>query len=135
MKTYQRLVAAVLLAVATTACDALPFGPGDESVEGTWQGTFTSSGASGNGTAQLTLAEDDEDVTGTWSTTDSTGTASGTVTGSRTSAAVTMTLQSGNPAVCSMSVTAVVTDEQMTGTWASTGCATSAGGTISLTKQ
>lgn len=136
MKTYQRLAVAVLLALVAAACGGdSPTSPSSTSVAGTWQGTFTSNNFSGNGTAQVTLAQNGGSVSGTWSTNDPTGAASGTVSGSRNGSSVSITLQPSNPTFCQMSVTASVSGTQMTGTWATVQCTGFASGSISMTKQ
>ena len=137
----------VLLAIcANVGCESGGlFGP-SANVDGTWTGTFMFGAITADVTATLSeSATEDDVVTGSFTATRSnpeTGSSSDTDGGSVTGTigagigmpTVTLTFESTK--YCDWTLTAILDDETITGTWSTAvGCATASSGSATLTRS
>ena len=146
VKSAQSTLVIVLIAVgATTGCeDGGLFGP-STSVTGTWHGTFIFASGTADVTATLAQAEEDK-ITGNFTATRSSpdtgaaddidsGSVVGTVgTGQSEWPTATVTFESTKH--CHWTLTAVLDDETMAGTWSTApGCGSPSSGSATLIRS
>ena len=130
------LAVGLILGLAmVAACDVdSPTSPSG-SLAGTWTGTVIDS-LVGTGTIRITISQSGSTISGTWASTfpdpadNNGGTASGTLSGSSLSA----TLTPSNPSSCPFNVTATVSGNRMTGTYAVFTCTIAVTGSLELTR-
>ena len=104
------------------------------SLTGTWTGTIQDS-LVGAGTARVTIAQSGSSLTGTWSFTAGGDTNSGSLSGSVTGSSLSVTLTPSVPTSCPFQVTATVSGNTITGTYAAFNCTVAISGSINLTRQ
>ncbi len=135
-------ITALTLLVTATACSGVS-SPSRSTettqaanVAGTWAGSSTSNLTSGSIRLTITIAQTGTTLSGSWASSwpdpmsDNAGTLSGTVTGST----VLVTLNSGNPRLCSASATGVLSGNTMSGSYAAIFCSVANGGLFTITR-
>jgi hypothetical protein len=114
-----------------TAPTSAPTSQTVPNLTGTWTGTTFSTGTGTVASAGITFFQTGSALSGTWYAGTTGGTLSGTI---NSSGGVSFTTTPSNPLTCPLSVTAVVANNVISGTWATTGCTEAITGTLSLTK-
>ena len=136
MLRRSRWLLVVLSLVAVNCGGDSPTAPSAPTVTGTWTGTLTSTSIPGLvATVSFTLAQSGSSVSGTWSSTGTFGPSGGTISGTISGSAVSVTASQSDPTLCPLSVTAVVSGSQMTGTYATFNCTEVITGSLSVTKS
>jgi hypothetical protein len=138
-----RILVCCLLLASFAACSSGPAAP-TGGLDGTWSGTLTDS-ASGSGTAQLVLTQTSAGVSGTFviAFPDASRNRSGTAGGTLAASVLVLTLSPSAPLACSpgvtlsgtISATATIVGNRMTGTYSSFTCGGAIGGTIDVTRR
>jgi hypothetical protein len=120
----------------TVACGgSAPAAPSPASFSGTWNGTITSSLATASAPATLTLSQDGSSLSGTWNLVGPDGAATGSLTGGAIGSLLAMTLSPSVQTQCPYTVNATVSNDRMTGVYASFNCTVVSSGSINLAKQ
>jgi hypothetical protein len=112
-----------------------PAAPSQSSASGTWKGTITNSLASGSSPATLTLSQSGSSLSGTWNLVGPDGSTTGSLTGEAVGSLLSLTLSPGVPTQCPYSLNASISNNRMTGIYASFNCTVVTSGSIDLTRQ
>lgn len=121
----------VVVALLAGGCSS-PTGPSPLQIAGTWQGTVFDT-LSGQGAVQVTFNQSGADLTGTWATIYPSGNNGGTLSGRLNGSALTATLMPSVPQ-CALSVTATVSGNTITGTYAAINCGAAISGAINVAR-
>ena len=86
-------------------------------------------------TVRVTVAQNGSSLTGTWSISAAVQTNSGSLSGSVTGSSLSITLTPSVPTSCPYQLTATVTGNTITGTYASFNCTVAVSGSLTVTRQ
>lgn len=133
-------VCVVMCLVAGCGDKKTPAGPSNTNaqVAGVWRGTIVNITPPGpNGSVLFTLAQNATAVSGTWGTSyaDSSLNNSGSAGGSVSGQSMSLTLEPSNPTYCPYRVTAALSGNFMSGTFAAFNCSVPVSGSFSAAKQ
>ena len=127
------IAALCLLAIG---CASSPSTAPSAPLTGSWRGTSGNTPI-GTGAISAMIVQSGADLSGTWTIAFPNGAGSdgGALTGTFTTPNVTLTLRSAVPQACGYLASAALTDNRMTGTYATFGCAQGLSGPFELSKQ